>query len=183
LLVLLDSPSPPKAKALDSGTATSPNKPGALALWSDRFHRHLDYAAQLGLKEELYNIARKGKAVISYEITVRKTRLHRSLQLLLCRTYAALGLTLPARLRSLYILDIYHGAMAEYVPEKYPGPAAYIKCEKSSSDRQSTWERLITGGVEVHHVPGNHWAVLKQSDIHLWAEKLGRWLSRAQAAD
>jgi amino acid adenylation domain-containing protein len=181
LLLLLDSPRPPKAESPDSGTPDLPGTQRSLTVWSNRFKRHFAYAAQFGLRDELYKIARQGRAEISWQISSHERLARRSLRNLICRIYVAFGLTLPAHLRSHYILNIYHRALRDYAPKRYPGAAVYIKCEKSSADRMSTWGRLIAGGLQVHTVPGGHWDVLRQGNVHLWAEKLNDCLSSAQA--
>jgi thioesterase domain-containing protein len=180
LLVLLDSPYPPKAEPVAYHAAMSRSR-RSLAAFAHELHRYVRQAMRLWLQNGFGDPAWKLKAHVSGLITGNTARCRKTFENLICRTYVALGHTLPPHLRSRYILDVYHRALAQYVPEPYRGAAVYIKCEQSSGHRRDVWETLIGGGLTVHEVPGDHLDVRRQSHVHFWAEKLNGWICRAQS--
>ena len=48
-------------------------------------------------------------------------------------------------------------------------------------DRRMTWLRVLGGGVEVHVVPGDHEAMLREPEVCTLAVKLRESLEKAQA--
>jgi aspartate racemase len=50
-------------------------------------------------------------------------------------------------------------------------------------DPQFGWSKLAAGGLEVHHVPGDHIGILKEPHVQVLAEKLRDCLEQAQADD
>jgi thioesterase domain-containing protein len=73
-----------------------------------------------------------------------------------------MGHPIPFSLRSPYILDIYHQAGRNYVPQLYAGRAILFKGEKRSDEYRLDWGRLFAGGLEIYEVPGDHMDIIKQ---------------------
>jgi hypothetical protein len=95
-------------------------------------------------------------------------------------TYLALGYAIPPSFRSRYILDIYDEAMANYVPEIYPGRLTVFRSAYSCD--AIVWERLAGKELELHEISGDHTAILKEPHVQQWAEILSTILARAQIA-
>lgn len=78
-------------------------------------------------------------------------------------------------------------AAKNYVPRPYPGKVILFRAmdrdqfKPEDSDSQFGWGELAAGGLEVHHVPGNHLGILKEPDVRVLAEKLQECLERVQA--
>ncbi len=68
-----------------------------------------------------------------------------------------------------------------YVPRPYEG--ALLSFEASESSRPHGWEPLALGGVEVHTLPGDHYALLRGPGLEALAALLRERLERAHAGD
>jgi acyl-CoA synthetase (AMP-forming)/AMP-acid ligase II/thioesterase domain-containing protein/acyl carrier protein len=95
------------------------------------------------------------------------------------RICITLGVRLPVRLRSPYILDVYAQAKRCYTPQFYPGRVLVLKGIRYSCDLPG-W-RKVAGSLEVDDVPGDHLSVLQEPDIEFWAGKLRRHLEKVQS--
>ena len=94
-----------------------------------------------------------------------------------CRVYHLVGLSLPPGLQSFYIDKIVYGmlyprAREVYVPQIYSGNAIIFQAEESSYDPELTWQKVITGGLEIQKVSGDHLSILAEPHVRLWAEAL-----------
>ncbi len=96
-------------------------------------------------------------------------------QALASRMYLALGLVLPDRLRSQYILDVYFSALDGYRPAVYTGHVVLFRGKR-------TWAPILLGRVDVHEVSGSHTDILQEAQVNAWAPILKPYLLQAQAA-
>jgi thioesterase domain-containing protein len=74
-------------------------------------------------------------------------------------------------------------AMCGHVPSRYSGPLLLLRAAQSRpavDDPALGWGAL-TAGVAVHHVPGDHYSMLKKPHVAHLAERLREALSRAAA--
>jgi uncharacterized protein YbdZ (MbtH family) len=78
--------------------------------------------------------------------------------------------------RRLQVFQANRRAMLNYVPRPYVGRTVLFKAgERSteiSQDPTLGWGEMITSGVEIHVVPGNHYTFLKKPHVHTLAEQL-----------
>lgn len=79
----------------------------------------------------------------------------------------------------------YYGAMARYTPEAYIGRPMLFLCARESRelvDRRRMWRKAASGGVEVHHVPGNHRGMMQAPHVQAVADVLRRRLAEIEAS-
>lgn len=69
-------------------------------------------------------------------------------------------------------------ALRNYIPSPYPGKVILFRAmerdqfEADDTDPQFGWGELAAGGLEVHHVPGDHIGILKEPHVRIMATKL-----------
>ena len=66
-----------------------------------------------------------------------------------------------------------------YSPRPYAG--SLVSFEASESSREHGWERLVSGGVEVHRLAGDHYSILRDPGVGALAAGLSACLERAPA--
>jgi aspartate racemase len=101
-----------------------------------------------------------------------------------CRLYHRLGMPLPPTLQTFYIDQvvfgrIYPNAHRSYVPQAYSGRVVYFKSE-DTRERVAGWEKLMTNGLEVRSVTGNHLSMLAEPHLQGLAQTLKEYLAKAQ---
>ncbi|HEY1232585.1 MAG TPA: alpha/beta fold hydrolase, partial [Candidatus Binatia bacterium] len=172
LLFLLDSHFP----GVDIRTSRNESFP-------DKVRGHFRNMVLLGYEEKLSYFLAKAKERIKFAFNQTEIGLRELLKKVVCRVYLAMGHTLPPHLRGFYIFYlIYRQAWRNYTPKPYSGSAIYIKAEKRNGDFALHWARLMAGRLEVHEVAGcNHWEIMKEENVHFWAERLKACLSQAQS--
>ncbi len=95
-----------------------------------------------------------------------------------------LGYSLPLSFRSPYILGVYFQAMKRYVPTPYSGSAVHLFLEQSDlHDSTPVWSNLISEGLTIYEVPGQHTDVVKEPHARTWCESLNSILAAAQAGN
>jgi thioesterase domain-containing protein len=57
-----------------------------------------------------------------------------------------------------------------------------VKSELRSPEHRVAWEKLMEGGLEVYEVLGDHFDIIQESHVGLWAEQLRTWLDTVQEA-
>ena len=65
------------------------------------------------------------------------------------------------------------------MPETYAGPVAFLKSE-DPHDRTSGWEKLISEGLKVYLVRGDHLSMLAEPNLKSLAQTLKKCLTEAQ---
>ena len=91
---------------------------------------------------------------------------------LLCKLYVKFARRLPSSLRSFYVLEVYRLALGHYSPQAFKGRAVYFKSMDQSSFSEEGWRNLMSEGLEVHDIPGDHLDVIKKDHAAAWAEPL-----------
>jgi aspartate racemase len=75
-----------------------------------------------------------------------------------------------------------------YTPQVYPGEVILFKAANpvdahtSSVAPDGGWGKLVTGGMEIYDVPGDHLSILQEPNVKVLAERLKICLAKAQAA-
>jgi thioesterase domain-containing protein len=98
------------------------------------------------------------------------------------RILRKLGKPIPQRIGNLREINRY--AMSQYQPAVYPGQLiifrSLVRGFTSDTDEQNGWGGLVSGGIEVHDVPGGHEDMLFEPHVRLLAQKLRACLDRVQ---
>jgi aspartate racemase len=181
LLFLLDTPFPENGKSSSPFILSSSSKPTSITLFRDKVLRHLQNVAPLGPREKMIYVLTRFNEKVRDETGRIRARVSKILKKSRWNVYLAIRHSLPLSLRSPYILNIYHQAQQNYVPEVYAGRAIYIKGEKSSSRHGLEWSRIIAGGLELYEMPGDHVSIIKEPNVGAWADKLKLCLQSVQA--
>jgi aspartate racemase len=110
--------------------------------------------------------------------------LHKMTKAVTCRVYHHLGIPLPPTLKTFYVDQVVYGtiypkAHRSYVPRAYSGRAVYLKSE-DTRDRVAGWQKLMTDGLEIRQVPGNHLSMLAEPHLRSLALTLKECLAKAR---
>jgi amino acid adenylation domain-containing protein len=146
-------------------TKTRPSLPKVIQL-------HLQNLQQLKIKEKIQYIQDRVEHLISNnsykEYIIRE-----------------LSKTTPLTPQYLNLLDCNLHANQSYRPIVYPGKMILFRCQiqniKSAMSPDLGWDGLPSGGLEIKHVPGNHYGMLKEPLVQVVAEKIQFCLQKAQA--
>ena len=103
------------------------------------------------------------------------------LQAMTCRLCLAMSWRIPAFARTHYILGVYRAALARYSVQPFDGRPVYFKSAERASVHSAHWARLMSGGLELHEVPGDHSSLVHEPIAVAWVEQLSRCLTRAQS--
>jgi amino acid adenylation domain-containing protein len=80
--------------------------------------------------------------------------------------------------------EIYLKAQQNYIPQIYSGKVTIFKAMQECEDMlafgefedQFGWGNLVTGGLEIINIPGDHFGILKEPHVKILARELGRCL-------
>lgn len=86
------------------------------------------------------------------------------------------------------IIGANHQAQSQYVIQEYPGQMTLLRTDDKEReeatgmqyDPEFGWGEFITGGIDVHHIPGSHYTLLEEPNVRVLAEKLKLCLEQAQ---
>jgi amino acid adenylation domain-containing protein len=164
LLVLLDT-RPPRIHP--SGTSGTSAKSAA--------EQNFNCFSMRSLKRELYFLRQR----------VKET-LQKDTKTVVCDVYHRLGIPLSPRLQTFYVDQVVYGriypkAQSSYVPQAYSGRAVYLKSAETQG-RVAGWKELMTEGLEILPVPGDHLSMLVEPNVRRVAETLKECLLKAQAS-
>lgn len=95
--------------------------------------------------------------------------------------------SLPANDKHLEVIEANTIAQNEYICQVYPGKMILLRTEDKNRDEGVGvkydplfgWGDLVTGGLEIHYVPGSHLSLLKEPHVQVLAEKLKVCLKNA----
>jgi hypothetical protein len=135
----------------------------------------------LGPKEKQAYIWARTKGVIQSAISRCNSKIGKIIREIVCKFCLELGFSLPASMRSFYILGIYRGALQLYTRKPYEGQAILVRAENRPVNYANDWSRLITGGVALYEVVGDHMMIRQESYARPWAGILRACLTKAQA--
>jgi len=147
----------------------------AFARFSHRVAYHME---NLLLQKE------RGRYIRTKARTVRR-RIRSRLWQLAYRFFSEYSKPLPRALRS--VREAGYLANRDYMPEPYSGRVALfraaIRSVADATERDMGWARLALGGVEVHHVAGDHENMLVEPHVRALARELRACIDRGIAAD
>lgn len=95
---------------------------------------------------------------------------------------------LPETDKHLSIIGANVEAASVYTFQPYPGRMTLLRTEDKNRDDavgvqydpQFGWGEVVTGGVDIHHLPGSHLTFLDEPNVRVLAEKLKDSLEKAQ---
>jgi hypothetical protein len=144
--------------------------------------RHLTRLAPLKIDERLEYVSSRAIGKTQQVIGSRTGGLRKAMQMLVWKTHLRMGLRIPLRLRSAYILDIYTRARLAYLPQVYRGRTILFRGEQLSRWFQKDWDGLLEGHLERFNLGEvDHMKLREEANVHLWARQLKVSLSKAQA--
>ncbi|MBW4548499.1 MAG: amino acid adenylation domain-containing protein [Symplocastrum torsivum CPER-KK1] len=141
----------------------------------------------------LRNLSQRGPAYILEKLHEKmkgsQGNLERYCQELQCKFYQSIRHPLPPPLLEFTYRKLNTQASQAYVPQVYPGRVTLFRASKHefedrinySLDPEFGWGDLVTGGLEIHQVSGDHLSMLKEPHVQGLAEKLRDCLSKALA--
>src|SRR5262249_45923686 len=147
-------------------------------LLRDELRRHLDNLALLGAKEKLAYLTDRTISRLMHPVI----RIGQTYKKIACKVCVGAGFRLPLSLRNAYLLSVYTEARRQYRPQSYHGRAVYVKSKLRSHEHRLAWEKLLEGRLEVYEVLGDHFDIIQESYVGLWAEQLRTWLDTVQEA-
>ncbi|MFZ1685775.1 MAG: amino acid adenylation domain-containing protein [Flavobacteriales bacterium] len=104
---------------------------------------------------------------------LRKTIMRRAV-----RYYQRRAKLLPPKLRHFYIIDTYDAAIRSYIARPYDGPITVFKALQSTGVDHMGWAQW-SQHVDVRHVPGDHYSMIKEPDVRTLSTVLGSCIDLA----
>ncbi|MBP8823678.1 MAG: amino acid adenylation domain-containing protein [Flavobacteriales bacterium] len=83
------------------------------------------------------------------------------------------------RLQHFHIIDNYNRAIMDYRPKPYNGPVTVFKAAGTQGTDDMGWADLVTGHLDVHVLPGDHYSLIKDPEVALLVRELSRCIDRA----
>ncbi len=83
------------------------------------------------------------------------------------------------KVRHHYIIDTYDKAITSYRPEPFTGAITVFKASATTGPDHMGWERLAKGGVDVVHITGDHYNLIKEPHVRLLTAELAKRIDRA----
>jgi len=161
LLALLDT-YPAGYFKLAPGASSRRNRIGRFLR---RMRCHLQNLRRLSAREKVGYLARKCRYI--------PAKLQRIAWENVFSLYKRIARPLPRVLRNIEQLN--YTAISEYVPQVYPGAATLFLASgdvTAAYDLKEGWQALVTGGVEIHEIEGNHINIIKEPFVGELAAKL-----------
>ena len=69
-------------------------------------------------------------------------------------------------------------ALYSYIPQPYPNRITLLCASEQVAPVSHDWSKLAAGGVEIHNIPGDHYAIVRKPNVQFLAERLGIYLDR-----
>jgi thioesterase domain-containing protein len=69
-------------------------------------------------------------------------------------------------------------ALFSYEPEKYPFRITFVVAEESK-DAELGWQELVTGGLDIHQVPGTHESIINNPHVSRVGDVMRKCLAKA----
>lgn len=84
----------------------------------------------------------------------------------------------------LKLLDINIQTEINYQLQVYPGSLALFRCQHQSVEHYFNpdlgWSNLVTGGVEINHLPGSHLDLMKEPVVQVLAKKIEESIQKSE---
>jgi len=94
------------------------------------------------------------------------------------RYYQRRGRLLPPKLRHFYIIDTYDEAIRSYSAKPYDSAVTVFKALQSIGVDHMGWAQW-SQHVDVRHVPGDHYSMIKEPDVRTLSTVLGSCIDLA----
>jgi thioesterase domain-containing protein len=138
-----------------------------------------------GIDFHTRNLARLGPAAklnyIAMRTKYRLFRVRNAAVRRVCECFAGHGRTVPPSLLPAYVFEVNTRASRRYVANAYKGRLTYFQGNgDTDQDPRAFWGDVVTGGVEVHSVPGKYIDVLREPNVKSLAAGLQSCLNQAQ---
>ncbi|HEX2616210.1 MAG TPA: amino acid adenylation domain-containing protein, partial [Flavobacteriales bacterium] len=95
----------------------------------------------------------------------------------LVQRYFDRGEELPLKLRHFHIIDTYDFSIRDYRPKPYKGTITVFKAQGSYGIEDMGWARF--GHVDVEHIPGDHYSMIKEPMVRTLVAKLASHIGRS----
>jgi amino acid adenylation domain-containing protein len=159
LLALIDSYAPltiNKPKEIDEAMLLVSFAKYLGGLFGQRLSVSADKLQQLEPEEQLNYILEQAKIlnILSPEVGLQQMR--------------HLFKVFRANLKALYC----------YTPQPYPNRITLFCANEQVAPVSQDWSKLAAGGVEIHNIPGDHYAIIRKPNVQFLAERLGTYLDR-----
>ncbi|MBD2339548.1 AMP-binding protein [Calothrix sp. FACHB-156] len=145
-----------------------------------RISRHLHNLLEIGPEYILQQIEGK-RSWIDYMVK-------RKLNKLTFKAYLNISRFLPYTYRNqVKIKDFNKQAAKEYVPKAYVGRVTVFRAEERPAnnggvvDPNMGWGELALGGLDIQHVPGNHFSIFNEPYVKSLSEKMKVCIEQAMA--
>ncbi|BAY30101.1 amino acid adenylation domain-containing protein [Nostoc carneum NIES-2107] len=145
-----------------------------------RISRHWDNLIEIGPEYILHQIEGK-RSWIDYMVK-------RKLNKLTFKAYLNISRFLPYTYRKqVKIKDFNKQAAKEYVPKAYVGRVTVFRAEERPAnnggvvDPNMGWGELALGGLDIQHVPGNHFSIFNEPYVQSLSEKMKVCIEQAMA--
>ncbi len=111
---------------------------------------------------------------------------HDAAQLARAEEIAARGGVVPVELRDMHVQHSFVRAADKYVLRPWAGHIVLMRAEKTGFEAEGLgpaygWDEVVTGGVEVVEVPGNHDTLVLEPNATTLVQELRSTLDRTQA--
>ncbi|MDZ7959045.1 MAG: amino acid adenylation domain-containing protein [Aulosira sp. DedQUE10] len=145
-----------------------------------RISRHLNNLLEVGPNYILQQIEGKSSWV---EYMVKQ-----KLKKFTFKAYLNISRILPyAYRKQVKIKDFNKQAAKVYIPKAYPGRVTVFRAEErpvnngGEVDPNMGWSKLALGGLDIQHVPGNHFSIFNEPYVKSLSEKMKACLEKAIA--
>lgn len=113
----------------------------------------------------------------------QEEKLHEPLKRLVMRHLVeralAKGRIRSHRLQHFHIIDNYNRAIQAYRPKPYNGPLTVFKAAATQGSDDMGWAALVTGHLDVHVLPGDHYSLIKDPEVAHLVRELSLCIDRA----
>ncbi|MBD2166911.1 hypothetical protein H6G04_21200 [Calothrix membranacea FACHB-236] len=147
---------------------------------------------QKRISRHLYNLLEIGPEYILQQIEGKRSwidyMVKRKLNKLTFKAYLNISRFLPYTYRKqVKIKDFNKQAAKEYVPKAYVGRVTVFRAEERPAnnggvvDPNMGWGELALGGLDIQHVPGNHFSIFNEPYVKSLSEKMKVCIEQAMA--
>jgi amino acid adenylation domain-containing protein len=106
------------------------------------------------------------------------------------KQYLDVAIGLPKTDKHLEVIDANVQAISKYIFPVYPGRVTLLRTKDQNRDEtvgavgveydsQFGWGDVVTGGLDIHYIPGSHISLLHEPHVQVLAEKLRNCLNQA----
>jgi amino acid adenylation domain-containing protein len=158
--------------------AQNPARPPQRYTWVERVKLRFQYGSRLAPSEQIRYFAHQVDGHLK-KWQERFKKIFKKMR------YRMLNIDVDARVvpnefRQLHVLLSLERARDAYKPRAYPGRIALFRATTPDEYFRYTadyiadfgWTKLAGGGLEIHHIPGDHVSMFGESNIGVMAEKL-----------